>query len=679
MKKKYLSLTIHQKGLLLVAIPLVSQAVFIALLLRVEAEASAARRWAVHTKEVIAKVEEGYRGLLEGYAGIENPIAKNDSAAPGRLHGAVLDVPVLLGELRGLVADNPAQSARIDELGRQTGRFLEMLRSRQRQSKPAGRVTATGELDGEAGVLGEIRTTIDAILVEETALDGLRMERLGRSASWQFWFLMAGGVAMLAMTLVLTLALLHGAIRRLNVLRDNARRLAAGMPLAGLLSGHDEIALVDRTFHDLAASLREQRQENEMFVYSVSHDLRSPLINLQGFSQELQLAYRDIDALFDRDGVPAEIGRAGHGLMRESVQDSIRYIQTAVGRVARIIDALLRLSRAGRVEYQWQMIDIASIVQRVVDALQSTIAAKKAEVIVRELLPAWGDPTAVEQVFANLIANAVSYLDPARQGQIEVGTAGAASADAPVIIPITSRTTGWASPPRTTRAFSRHLPGSRPTSPKGKASDWLWSIAWWNGWAARSGWSPKSVSVQCFSWLWQRVRCGQLPWRRRSKERARSPTRRSHALAVEPLLIVLVEDDDGHATLVERNLVRIGVSNQIVRLRDGQEALDYLAGQSGKSQGYVNQPILLLLDIKMPRVDGVEVLRQLKSDPETSMIPVIVLTTTDDPREVQRCYELGCSVYITKPVDYQAFVEAINRLGLFLQVVRMPEYNHTPC
>jgi CheY-like chemotaxis protein len=86
--------------------------------------------------------------------------------------------------------------------------------------------------------------------------------------------------------------------------------------------------------------------------------------------------------------------------------------------------------------------------------------------------------------------------------------------------------------------------------------------------------------------------------------------------------------------------------------------------------------MLLLLDIKMPRVDGVEVLRQLKSDPQTALVPVIMLTTTDDPREIQRCYELGCSVYITKPVDYQAFVEAINRLGLFLQVVRIPDTKH---
>jgi CheY-like chemotaxis protein len=144
-------------------------------------------------------------------------------------------------------------------------------------------------------------------------------------------------------------------------------------------------------------------------------------------------------------------------------------------------------------------------------------------------------------------------------------------------------------------------------------------------------------------------------------------------MAAEPILIVLVEDDDGHAILVERNLKRAGVANGIRRLKDGQEALDFVRRQGAYGSHVISQSMLLLLDIKMPRVDGVEVLRQLKSDPATALIPIIMLTTTDDPREVQRCYELGCSVYVTKPVDYQAFVEAINRLGLFLQVVRIPD------
>jgi len=144
-------------------------------------------------------------------------------------------------------------------------------------------------------------------------------------------------------------------------------------------------------------------------------------------------------------------------------------------------------------------------------------------------------------------------------------------------------------------------------------------------------------------------------------------------MASDPVLIVLVEDDDGHANLVERNLRRAGLANGIQRLADGQEAIDFIRGEGSFTGRDLTQSLLLLLDIKMPRVDGIEVLRWVKSNPQTALIPVIVLTTTDDPREIQRCYELGCSVYISKPVDYVAFVEAINRLGLFLQVVQIPD------
>src|SRR5262249_22375273 len=143
-------------------------------------------------------------------------------------------------------------------------------------------------------------------------------------------------------------------------------------------------------------------------------------------------------------------------------------------------------------------------------------------------------------------------------------------------------------------------------------------------------------------------------------------------MTAHPLHIILAEDDDGHATLVQRNLERSGLINGFKRLKDGQEALDYLRGEGAFAGQAPAGSVLLLLDIKMPRVDGIEVLRQLRGDTRTNKTPVIMLTTTDDPREIERCYELGCNVYITKPVDYQAFVEAIKRLGLFLQVVAVP-------
>jgi CheY-like chemotaxis protein len=140
----------------------------------------------------------------------------------------------------------------------------------------------------------------------------------------------------------------------------------------------------------------------------------------------------------------------------------------------------------------------------------------------------------------------------------------------------------------------------------------------------------------------------------------------------QSIVIVLAEDDEGHANLVQRNLKRAGIVNEMVHLRDGQEALDYLRCEGAYQGRNQDGPILILLDINMPRVDGIEVLRQLKSQERTAKLPVIMLTTTDNPQEIARCYQLGCSVYVTKPVGYEEFVEAIKRLGMFLSVVKVP-------
>ncbi|MEX2119101.1 MAG: response regulator [Pirellulales bacterium] len=143
-------------------------------------------------------------------------------------------------------------------------------------------------------------------------------------------------------------------------------------------------------------------------------------------------------------------------------------------------------------------------------------------------------------------------------------------------------------------------------------------------------------------------------------------------MASGPLVIVLAEDDEGHACLVQRNLSRAGIANEIVHVKDGQAALDYVRREGEFARRNSNGSLLLVLDVNMPRLDGVEVLAQIKADPTRARIPIIMLTTTDDPREVERCYQLGCSVYITKPVEYDQFVEAVRRLGLLLQIVQVP-------
>ncbi|OHB55272.1 MAG: hypothetical protein A2Y07_10940 [Planctomycetes bacterium GWF2_50_10] len=140
-------------------------------------------------------------------------------------------------------------------------------------------------------------------------------------------------------------------------------------------------------------------------------------------------------------------------------------------------------------------------------------------------------------------------------------------------------------------------------------------------------------------------------------------------------IILIAEDDFGHYALVKKNLWRSCVYSDILHFKDGQEILDFVFMRN--SAGVRRQPnasYVLLLDIRMPKVDGVEVLTQIKQDKDLKNMPVIILTTTDDPQEVQRCYERGANLYITKPTDYNAFMDTVERLGHFLSIqsVKVP-------
>jgi CheY-like chemotaxis protein len=142
--------------------------------------------------------------------------------------------------------------------------------------------------------------------------------------------------------------------------------------------------------------------------------------------------------------------------------------------------------------------------------------------------------------------------------------------------------------------------------------------------------------------------------------------------AAERMTIVVIDDDEGHVELVRRSLRRTGIAHELVCFDQGREALDYLMARGPQAGRSAHERLLVLLDINMPGLDGVEVLRELKAQPETRQLPVIMLTTTDDPREVSRCYELGCNVYVVKPVQPDAFADAVRRLGLFASVTSLP-------
>lgn len=136
--------------------------------------------------------------------------------------------------------------------------------------------------------------------------------------------------------------------------------------------------------------------------------------------------------------------------------------------------------------------------------------------------------------------------------------------------------------------------------------------------------------------------------------------------------VLIAEDDEGHATLIRRNLKRAGLGERSVYLKDGQELLDYVYKRAQFSHRQASDAVAIIADLNMPRLSGFEMLERLKSDHALSRIPVYVMTTTDNPAEIERCYELGAAAYLVKPLDYGVFGEMVRRLAEFLASIRLP-------
>lgn len=140
----------------------------------------------------------------------------------------------------------------------------------------------------------------------------------------------------------------------------------------------------------------------------------------------------------------------------------------------------------------------------------------------------------------------------------------------------------------------------------------------------------------------------------------------------EPVTIIMIEDDEGHARLIEKNIRRAGVYNEIIPFANGTDALNHLLGADGQGTVSRDRAFLILLDLNLPDMSGIDILKRVKENDHLKASLVVVLTTTDDAVEIKRCYELGCNVYITKPVNYDSFANAIRQLGLFFSVIKVP-------
>ena len=139
---------------------------------------------------------------------------------------------------------------------------------------------------------------------------------------------------------------------------------------------------------------------------------------------------------------------------------------------------------------------------------------------------------------------------------------------------------------------------------------------------------------------------------------------------MKPKIILLVEDNPSDVALTQRALSKSRIANELVVAEDGQEALDYLFGAGTYADRAANDlPALILLDLKLPRVDGLGVLRRIRADDRTRRLPIVILTTSREEQDVAQSYDLGANSYIRKPVDYVQFVQAVEHLGLYWLVL----------
>lgn len=241
------------------------------------------------------------------------------------------------------------------------------------------------------------------------------------SQDWRLSMLVSF-MAVLSITVLSIGALASERRRSEHQLRDANNQLEARVLERTESLAHANATLVE-TNAQLAhrtTELARKNEEVEAFVYIVSHDLRAPLVNLQGFSRELKLSLGDLETTIGKQSLDPEALHSIQSVLRTGVGTALRYIENNVSKFERLIDALLFLSRTGQQQYKFERLDVQTLVGSTVDSLRQTIESKDAEVRIGRLPEARGDVTAIEQVFSNLIGNALKYLRPDCCGLITV-------------------------------------------------------------------------------------------------------------------------------------------------------------------------------------------------------------------------------------------------------------------
>jgi signal transduction histidine kinase len=310
--------------------------------------------------------------------------------------------------LRELVADNPSQIERLDRLQPLLEERLQLTEQTVRDSRRGMTLEAIRVVQQGRGplLMSQVRGILDEIIEVENALIGERQDGADQLAAVSYW-----------MTLISTvLIVLVGASCVIIFLRYLAeiQRARSDLNLAN--------AGLERRVQERTAELVAANDEIQRFAYIVSHDLRAPLVNVMGYTSELQAAGKAIDKQLSQleDKAPDQVLPEAVTAVREDIPEAIGFIRTSTEKMDRLINAILKLSREGRRNLTIQTLDMTSLVQAIADSVNHQTEATGAEILVEPMPGIESDRLMVEQVFGNLIDNAVKYLDPARPGRIVI-------------------------------------------------------------------------------------------------------------------------------------------------------------------------------------------------------------------------------------------------------------------
>lgn len=440
------------KGLLLIAVPSVIELALLGVVFDAQGKAERAAQQAESSQQILWQATSLLDPLLREAARVRTAIVLDDASFIDR-RAVWTEFSDRIDLLARMVAANAPQRERVERMReaayawrKQAGDIADALRMGR------GATFARAAGDGLPPEIGTVRGVLGEFIEQESRLDEARLASLRETRKRQRDALIVAVVGSMLIWAFTAMAFARNVGARLAALGANADRLGVGAALAPPLGGDDEIAALDAVLHQTSARLRvaereqaalkaqlqaratdlarandylrQETQDNEMFIYSVSHDLRSPLVNLQGFSKELDVSCANLRKQVDAAGLPAPEHRAMTVVLDNDVDESLQFLRHAVTRAAAIIDALLRISRAGRLEYRWQRVNVARVVERVLGGLSAPLVGA-ARIDVGELPSAWGDPGALEQIFGSLIDNALRHLDPARPGRVEIGAVAA--------------------------------------------------------------------------------------------------------------------------------------------------------------------------------------------------------------------------------------------------------------